>query len=216
MALRVNTPTHALLSLLLLGTRVNRAGALALVVGGIAPDIPMFLLYAWATWVASLPGSVIWSETYYEPGWQAAVDAAHSVPIALAFVAMGLARTRTVPTLRPPQHPLTLFGASLILHSAFDLPVHHDDGHRHFWPLSNWRFDSPISYWDPCCQGPTVALLEVTAMLGAVFVLWRRMRGGLTRWTLGVLGLVYGAGLVVLVRQSADFPWLAALLGGSP
>jgi len=40
----------------------------------------------------------------------------------------------------------------MALHALFDFPLHHDDGHRHFWPFSEFRFDSPVSYWDP---GPT-------------------------------------------------------------
>ncbi len=45
-----------------------------------------------------------------------------------------------------------------------DLPVHHDDGHRHFFPLSDWRFASPVSYWDPEHYGRIVGTAE------AVFV----------------------------------------------
>ncbi|MEM6473227.1 MAG: hypothetical protein AAF802_26940 [Planctomycetota bacterium] len=43
----------------------------------------------------------------------------------------------------------TWFFASCMLHTAVDIPVHHDDGPLVFWPL-NWsyRFASPVSYWD--------------------------------------------------------------------
>ena len=42
-----------------------------------------------------------------------------------------------------------LFFSSMLLHVLGDIFLHHDDAHGHFFPLSNWRFMSPVSYWDP-------------------------------------------------------------------
>lgn len=208
----MNTPTHALLSLFTFGARADRLGVAALIVGGVAPDVPIFILYAWATWVARIPEAVIWSHTYYQPGWQTAVDAAHSVPIAGLIAVAGALRSRSAAPTTRSWHPLTLLGASLTLHSALDLPVHHDDGHRHFWPLSAWRFDSPVSYWDPCCFGDVVSLVEIAVMLGVTAVLWRRGAGPVARAALALLGLVYVGGAATLILRAPSFPWLGSLL----
>ncbi len=36
-----------------------------------------------------------------------------------------------------------------LLHSLIDISMHHNDGPRIFYPLSQYTFHSPISYWDP-------------------------------------------------------------------
>jgi hypothetical protein len=54
---------------------------------------------------------------------------------------------------------------SIILHSLGDLPVHNDDAHRHFFPFSNYRFISPISYWDRKHYGSIVSLVEMLLVL---------------------------------------------------
>ena len=54
-----------------------------------------------------------------------------------------------------------MIGAAALLHLTFDLPFHHDDAHPHFWPFSDWRFTSPLSYWDPAHDGGVIALAEV-------------------------------------------------------
>mmetsp|Transcript_17513 Transcript_17513/g.20216 ORF Transcript_17513/g.20216 Transcript_17513/m.20216 type:complete len:287 (-) Transcript_17513:60-920(-) len=43
---------------------------------------------------------------------------------------------------------------SALFHALCDIPVHHDDGPLLFWRI-NWsyRFESPLSYWDPNYYG---------------------------------------------------------------
>jgi len=47
------------------------------------------------------------------------------------------------------------------LHTLCDIPVHHDDGPLIFFPL-NWdyRFRSPLSYWDPAYHGREFGIFE--------------------------------------------------------
>ena len=59
----------------------------------------------------------------------------------------------------------------MILHCLTDLPLHHDDAHAHFLPLSNWRFESPISYWDARHHGRLIAAVEMLFVLGSACVL---------------------------------------------
>jgi len=41
-----------------------------------------------------------------------------------------------------------VFSSSALLHLVTDFALHHDDARAHFWPLSQWKFESPLSYWD--------------------------------------------------------------------
>ena len=92
-----------------------------------------------------------------------------------------------------PLHPLALFALAALAHLAADLPVHADDAHRHFWPLTDWRFHSPISYWDRDHHGGLASMAE--AVLGVVLcvVLWRRFGVAWVRVLLALAALTYVA-----------------------
>jgi hypothetical protein len=152
----MNTPSHAIINMALVGTILENQGLpspnLWIALGSIFPDIPIFVFYFWAKAIARLPEAQIWSEAYYAPVVQNIVSLCHSIPLAV----MGLL-IAVIYRSRLGQ----IFCISLILHSLGDLPVHNDDAHRHFFPLSNYRFISPISYWDPRHYGKVVSFLEI-------------------------------------------------------
>jgi hypothetical protein len=62
----------------------------------------------------------------------------------------------------------------MVLHVAADLPLHREDAHGHFYPFSDWHFESPISYWDPAHHGLVVGGLEVVGVIIGSLVLVRR------------------------------------------
>jgi hypothetical protein len=76
----------------------------------------------------------------------------------------------------------------MLLHSLGDLPLHHDDAHRHFFPFLDWRFSSPVSYWDPEHHGQWVSLIEFSGVLAAsVFMYWRWIT--LRPWVAGLISV---------------------------
>lgn len=79
---------------------------------------------------------------------------------------------------------IALLFASIVLHCLEDLPVHNDDAHRHFWPLSNFRFESPVSYWDPDHYGAIASRVELVLMLAASVYVFSRVR---SRWAKALL-----------------------------
>jgi hypothetical protein len=156
----VNTPSHAILNLAILGKHHRPQANLAIVFGAILPDIPIFIFYLLAKFVYRLPSRQIWSEAYYQPFWQNIIATFHSIPLAL--IAWGIARYCG-------WKQIEIVCLSTILHSLLDLPVHNDDAHRHFFPFSNYRFISPISYWDPTKHGKIVTVVERLLVLLATF-----------------------------------------------
>ena len=52
------------------------------------------------------------------------------------------------------------FAAGAALHSVIDIFTHAGDGPMFLYPLSTFRFDSPVSYWDPAYYGRTFTALE--------------------------------------------------------
>ena len=93
-----------------------------------------------------------------------------------------------------------LFVASMILHALGDLPLHREDAHRHFFPFSDWRFTSPVSYWDPDHYGGYAAIGEVLLVLAVSFFLFRAYRGR-GRWIVAGVAGIYAlfVGFAVLV-----------------
>lgn len=153
----VNTPSHYILNLALLGKAIAPQNNMAITVGAILPDVPIFVFYLVAKFIYRMPEAKIWSEAYYETFWQNLVAWFHSIPLALigAVIFYYL-----------DWQPAMLLCISMICHSLLDLPVHHDDAHRHFYPLSNFRLISPFSYWDVRHYGKYVALIEMALVIG--------------------------------------------------
>jgi len=185
----LNTPAHLVVSLVLLGRRGApedvRRNNLCIAAGALICDAPMFGFYLWQRLVEGHGEASIWSDLYFRPEWQNFFDLFNSVPLIL----LGLA----VATLLRRRAPM-LFFASMLLHVGLDLPFHVEDAHRHFYPLSEWRFESSLSYWDPAHFGAIVALAELTLVWMSSALLWRRSRNRWVRGSLLALSLLYGIG----------------------
>lgn len=86
---------------------------------------------------------------------------------------------------------------SLLLHACADFPLHHDDAHRRFFPFSDYRFSSPVSYWDPRHHGAWGASVELALSAAALILLVRRHDDARVRaawallWSLNLLPFLY-------------------------
>ena len=160
----MNTPAHIAASLLA-GCKLKGWGAVSALAGGaVMPDAMMFVFYGYQKWNGQ-PEKVIWNELYFTAQWQLFFDLFNSIPVFL-FLAVGcyLLELRW----------FTLFFASALLHVLCDLPVHNDDAHRHFLPLTHWRFFSPVSYWDPKHFGRYFAIFELLFAITTCILIGRR------------------------------------------
>ena len=180
----MNTPTHLILSVATLTRRRENGPSYITpaVIGALLPDAPMFAFYFIEKfWIGSSERE-IWTTRYFMTSWQNFFDLFNSVPI----VALGLWLSWKFSRMGW----FVLF-ASMMIHIAYDLPLHHDDGHRHFWPLLNWRFESPISYWDPNHHGGPAALAEILLFIVCYIVSMRRHDDLKTRIGLSTLTAIH-------------------------
>jgi len=161
----VNTPAHVALNALLLGRGSWQRHSVAVTAGALLPDLPMLGFYLLERFGRSTPERVIWGQLYFEPSWQAFFDAFNSLPL-IALAALFAWRAGATAALA--------FLASMALHCLADLPLHREDAHAHFWPLTSWRFLSPVSYWDPRHGGFLFLGFELVLLVIAPFVLRRR------------------------------------------
>ncbi len=197
----MTTPAHAALSLIVLGR--SERNALPVALGAVAPDLPMLVFYLWERLARGVSEGRIWSERYFDPGWQVVFDIPSSIPLlalALCILLVLIGRRSTATGGIPPAGvaaaprparltAAALFVASMILHALGDLPLHREDAHRHFFPFSDWRFTSPVSYWDPDHYGGYAAIGEVLLVLAVSVFLFRAYQGR-GRWIVaGVAGI---------------------------
>lgn len=181
----VNTPAHVVVSAVALGRGRWHGLWGPITLGALLPDLPMFGFYAYQRLMRGRAEAAIWGELYFDPDWQLFFDLFNSFPLlaVAGAIAWRLGDARSLALV-----------ASMTLHCLFDLPLHHDDAHAHFEPLTSWRFESPLSYWDPAHYGRVVAALELAGTLVGAFLLTQR--GGAWR-TLGLLcGALYAAFIV--------------------
>jgi len=139
----------------------GRAAAL----GSILPDLSLYLMAGVALVVMKIPAERVFGELYFSRTWQTvfAIDNSFVIWGLILLVALWL---RSLPVIA--------LACAGLLHIATDFPLHNDDARRHFWPLSEWVFQSPLSYWDSDHHAAIVAPVGLLAVLISAAVLWRR------------------------------------------
>jgi len=184
----VITSTHALLSLAVLSKRGERKRNLSVLFGSLLPDMAIFLWAPYQAIVNGVSGEEMWDKLYFEPPMQNLIAWFNSIPIYGALALIGfLARSKLWGKL------LLVFALAALIHIAGDMPVHADDAYRHFWPISDWRFYSPLSFWDVDHHAGWVGKIDMAIALVSIAVLWVRHP---TRWVkiaLSITALLYAA-----------------------
>ena len=196
----MNSPTHTLLALALLSKRGVRKRNWAIFLGSIIPDLAIYLWFPYQALIKGESGKRIWDELYFEAPMQNAVALFNSIPIYAVLAVIGfIARGKLWGKC------LLVFALAALIHMATDLPVHNHDAYRHFWPISEWRFYSPFSYWETDHHAGWVSLIEAAIALGSIFILWRRFPKLWVKIVLGVLAAIYIALLVMMRLASFGF-----------
>lgn len=175
----MNTPAHLVFGMTAFGKQGRRDLTAAAFVGALIPDLSLYLLSLTHLLIIGTTPEVLFGELYFSDGWQRIFRVDNSIVLWGLVLAFGLLRRSGV--------VIALSGAAL-LHLVADLLLHHDDGRPHFWPLTDWIYESPVSYWDPLHYGGIVGPLEVLAVLACSLILWRRHAGLAMR--LGIFVLV--------------------------
>ncbi len=181
----MNTPAHLLIGAAVFSKGGERRLILAALVGALLPDLSLYVLAGVSLQILNIPPRVVFDELYFSDLWQGIFAVDNSFLIWGALLALAL--------WRKSGWAIALTSAAL-LHLALDFPLHHDDGRPHFWPLTTWVFESPISYWDRAQGALWIAPLEAALSVIAAIVIWWRRPG----WALSILmALLLAAELMV-------------------
>jgi len=195
----MNTPSHAILNLFILRKlfkkKVDKVKHFNLIVvlGSILPDLPMFFFFLYYTFINKVPQMEIWHTLYFTESWQVVFNLFNSIPIFLviALLAYKFSKTR-----------LFVFCLANLLHFVGDFFVHQEDAHAHFFPLSNYKFMSPISYWDRSSGGTTFSIIEAMVILVISIYLFKHIK---TWWG---KALLIGANVFSLLHFSVPIFFL--------
>ena len=168
----MNTPAHLALGLAVLGRRATRPEWGVIAFGAILPDLFLFLR-------AGLRGDL-------GPGAlevvNVLVDAFNSAPLYALIAGLGWWSGRRW---------ILLLATSALLHVALDLPLHAEDARAHFWPITGWTFQSPVSFWDHQHHGRVFGLLEGVLFAVCFWTIWTAVERPLAKALCLGLAVVY-------------------------
>lgn len=155
----------------------------AAVVGALLPDVSIFLFYGYYKFIGGVSNTIIWSDLYFNSPWTAIIMLSHSFIIwPTLFIGAVLF---SWPILR-------WLSLGALMHSVTDFFVHNSDAYAHFWPLSNWKYVSPLSYWDPNYYGILIGRLDAMFVLILLLYLYQQAKSKLLKRSIIVLILFYG------------------------
>ena len=178
----MTTQSHVILNTAFLSQRDKPYLHRYALIGAILPDLPMFLFFAVETFVRKTSQRELWSERYFVQAWQNFFDVFNAIPLILILLGLGYNLLRS--------QKITVLAWSMLLHCGFDFFLHNDDAHHHFFPLSDFAFESPISYWDGDHYGHILGPIETLVTLGVSIYLFRRLKTRIARWCLVIINLL--------------------------
>lgn len=159
--------------------------------GGFFPDASVFLMVGMARMSAPGAGG-LWRQPdgmYWQQPWQTLSAISNSIPLWAAMCVVGFLLFKKVERLKGLGLGLLIFGSAALAHVLCDFPVHTDDAHVHFWPFSDWRFHSPISYYQRDHFGGEFSIFEMALNLGLVVYLVTHFR----QWPVRILAVLLAA-----------------------
>jgi len=188
----MNTPSHMLVGAAVFARPIVPTTLVAALLGGLTPDIPMFVMVFWSTRLLGIPEHEVFGQLYFSDVWQAIFAIDHGFFVWVSLFGLGVWRGSIL---------LRGFAGSGVLHAFADFLTHHDDARRQFWPLTDWVFRSPISYWDTRFYGSIFTLFEFSLVIVLTsFLLWR-LRSPLER----ILVLAVAAPVILSVLLTGTF-----------
>lgn len=150
----MQTPSHMVIAAAVAKGIAPVPVSTAVLLGSVAPDLPLITLSIFGglyyTQIKKMPAkeaaSLMFDTLFFKNKvWIALHNTLHSP---LLLIALLVPLFFLIP-LSGIALGLFWFLLSCLLHTAIDIPTHHNDGPLLFFPLE-WqtRFESPISYWD--------------------------------------------------------------------
>lgn len=174
-----------------IGPWAGRCPKWALGLGAIAPDIALYALSFGGIWYFGQVRGMdrkevaehLFQNLYYnDPWWIGSHNFFHSPTMLAILILIALTFGKVLPSCHAVCRWCLFFLAACLLHSVVDILTHFDDGPVMFFPFDwQYRFSSPVSYWDPAHYGKPFLVFESVldiCLLGFLMSdRWRKSRG---------------------------------------
>ncbi len=144
-----------------------RNTTLAALAGGFAPDFSLYAMAMVSMWVLGIEPNVVFGQLYYSDAWQQVF----AIDNSFVFWGAGLCVA-----LWAGSKVWTAFAGAGLLHLIFDFPLHTHDARMHFWPITDWKFISPFSYWDGRAHADTIGIFVLALVVVLGLVVFRRYK----------------------------------------
>ena len=177
----MNTPTHLIMSAVLFAKPEQSKVTTAALLGGLIPDVSLYFMFFWHQFILGTPTKTIFDKLYFSDYWQKIFALDNSFIVWGIFLGLAL--------FLKSGWAIAVSGAALV-HLLCDFPLHVDDARAHFWPLTMWKFESPISYWDSNHHGNIVSTLEILLVCLMLGILWRRFETQIPRIYIALAGVI--------------------------
>ena len=177
----MNTPTHLIMSAVLFAKPEQRKVTTAALLGGFIPDFSLYFMFFWHQFILGTPTKTIFHELYFSNYWQKifAIDNSFIVWGFFIGVAWSLKSKWII-----------AMSSAAFIHLLCDFPLHANDARAHFWPVTMWRFESPISYWDSNYNGNILSTLEIFLVCVMLGILWRRFDTSMPRIIITLVAVI--------------------------
>ena len=170
----MNTPAHLLFGVAAFGRPEAPQTTIAALLGAFAPDFSLYAMSIYSMRVLNIPAQRVFDELYYSDAWQQVF----AVDNSFIFWGLGLGLA-----LWAGSRVWTAFAGAGLLHLVCDFPLHTHDARMHFWPLTTWKFESPVSYWDGSAYADLVGISVLVLVAAAVVLVMRRHKSWWVRIT---------------------------------
>ncbi|MDA9865082.1 cobalamin biosynthesis protein CobQ [bacterium] len=173
----MNTPAHLIVGTALFAREDRRGTYISALAGSAAPDVSLYVMVAVSIWGMGVPAQTVFREYYYSDAWQSvfAVDNSFVLWGLLLALAVWRGWTRVI-----------AFSGAGLAHLTLDFPLHTHDARQHFWPITDWVFESPFSYWDHSAHAGVIGPFELGISVVLAAVLVRSFRSWRVRIATGV------------------------------
>jgi membrane-bound metal-dependent hydrolase YbcI (DUF457 family) len=161
----MNTPAHLIFGAAAFARPDKPKVTAAAIAGSLMPDLSLYFMSAWSLFIIGNSPSYVFDTQYFSDEWQSIFAIDNSFFLWGLILMIGLWMKRDW---------LWAFAGSGLLHISFDFVLHNDDARQHFWPISDWLFFSPFSYWDRDHHGVLIGGMEAAIVLVLGLVLIRR------------------------------------------
>ncbi len=184
----MNTPAHLLFAAGAFAKPDSPKITTAAMIGGLLPDLSLYIMASFSLFILGNSPAYVFDVQYFSPLWQ------QIFAIDNSFILWGIMLATAIWVKKP--WLIALSGGAL-LHLSLDFPLHHDDARQHFWPITDWVFESPYSYWDKNHHGGIISIIEQILVLGVWIFLWRRFKSIRMRTIYTVLALMEAAPIII-------------------